>query len=65
MFEVAITKEVLDEVKEFMDVDNDHNIFVQVMNRAGLSISAMALILNSIFDGIKQADEKLKGDNNG
>lgn len=64
MFEVTIEKETIEEVKKFMDANNPANTFVQVMNNAGLDITSMAFILDSIFEGIKRAEARLNKEEN-
>lgn len=58
MFEMSIDKHDLERIEEFLDESN----LVQIMNDFGLEIQQMALILQSISDGIKKAKTVLEGE---
>ena len=60
MFEMSIDKHDLERVEEFLDKSN----LVQIMNDFGLEIQQMALILQSISNGISDAKAMLEGETN-
>lgn len=57
MFSFMVDMKTIQSIEEFLD-SNDCE-FVQNMTEAGLDISAMAFVIQSIENGIKEAKEKL------
>lgn len=60
MFEMSIDKHDLERIEEFLDKSN----LVQIMNDFGLEIQQMALILQSISNGISDAKAMFEGETN-
>ena len=60
MFEMSIDKYDLERIEEFLDESN----LVQIMNDFGLEFQQMALILQSISNGIREAHIMLEGETN-
>ena len=58
MFEMSIDKHDLERIEEFLDESN----LVQIMNDFGLEFQQMALILQSISNGICDARAMLEGE---
>ena len=58
MFEMSIDKHDLERIEEFLDESN----LVQIMNDFGLEFQQMALILQSISNGIVDARAMLEGE---
>lgn len=58
MFEMEISRENLEKIKIFIDSE-----LVSVMNDYGLSIEEMALVLDALFEKIKEIERTL-GDEN-
>ena len=57
MFSTSIDRETIQEVREFLISDECN--FVGNMNRAGLSFSAMALIIQAIEDKCNEIENAL------
>ena len=58
MFEMSIDKHDLERIEEFLDESD----LVKIMNDFGLEIQQMALILQSIGNGISNAKAALEGE---
>ena len=58
MFSTSIDRETIQEVREFL-MSGECN-FVDNMNRAGLSFSAMALIIQAIEDKCNEIENALE-----
>jgi hypothetical protein len=57
MFSTNIDMDVLNEIEDFLS--SGHYDFVQSMNDAGLSFSAMAFVIDSIVKAVANAKNRL------